>query len=210
MSLQTRPRKRGRPPRQMEPRRTEILQAAVELFGKTGLHETDMQTIADRLGLAKGTLYLYFSTKRDLYVRALHFAMESLAGAIEAEVGRHADPVEKLRGVVQAYLGFFRANPHLAELILRQRGEAAADARHAYMEAFQAHVHRLEDIFKQGIASEIFRPLPAAAAARIFADLLYGGLLSATHQGPEGESGIDLSLVSDLMLNGILKKGEGP
>jgi TetR/AcrR family fatty acid metabolism transcriptional regulator len=207
MSRKQAKRKRGRPPRQLEPRRTEILQAAVGLFGKAGLHETDMQTIADKLGLAKGTLYLYFPSKRELYSQALRFAMASLAEAIEAEGGQHNGPVGKLHGVVLAYLEFFRGNPRLAELILRQRGEAAADARHAYMEAFQAHAHRLESIFQDGIAAGVLRPMSVEQAARVFADLLYGVLFSVTQKGPEDQVDVDPHLVADLMLNGIVREG---
>jgi AcrR family transcriptional regulator len=45
-----------------------ILQAAIDSFSQTGYDRTKMEDIAKRLGLSKGTLYLYFKSKEDLFV----------------------------------------------------------------------------------------------------------------------------------------------
>jgi TetR/AcrR family transcriptional regulator, repressor for uid operon len=45
-----------------------IIQAAVESFSQTGYDRTKMEDIAKRLGLSKGTIYLYFKSKEDLFV----------------------------------------------------------------------------------------------------------------------------------------------
>lgn len=41
-----------------------ILDAAYELFGSGGFYETKMSEVAERAGIAKGTVYLYFKSKR--------------------------------------------------------------------------------------------------------------------------------------------------
>jgi len=48
--------------------RNRILHAAIESFGQTGFDRTKMDDIAKRLGLSKGTLYLYFKSKEDLFL----------------------------------------------------------------------------------------------------------------------------------------------
>ncbi len=45
-----------------------IIQAAIASFAQTGFHRTKMEDIAKRLGLSKGTIYLYFSSKEDLFL----------------------------------------------------------------------------------------------------------------------------------------------
>jgi AcrR family transcriptional regulator len=45
-----------------------IIQAAIESFSQTGFDRTKMEDIAKRLGLSKGTIYLYFKSKEDLFV----------------------------------------------------------------------------------------------------------------------------------------------
>jgi AcrR family transcriptional regulator len=48
--------------------REKIIQAAIESFAQTGFDRTKMEDIAKRLGLSKGTLYLYFNSKEDLFL----------------------------------------------------------------------------------------------------------------------------------------------
>lgn len=58
-------------PEQKEIRRQAILAAAQQLFLETGYPQLRMTDLADRLGLAKGTLYLYFPTKEALFLAVL-------------------------------------------------------------------------------------------------------------------------------------------
>src|SRR6185503_15193966 len=48
--------------------RDKILQAAILSFSQTGFDRTKMEDIARRLGLSKGTIYLYFASKEDLFL----------------------------------------------------------------------------------------------------------------------------------------------
>ena len=48
--------------------REKIIQAAIESFSQTGYDRTKMEDIAKRLGLSKGTIYLYFEGKEDLFI----------------------------------------------------------------------------------------------------------------------------------------------
>jgi len=45
-----------------------IIHAAIESFSQTGYDRTKMEDIAKRLGLSKGTIYLYFKSKEDLFI----------------------------------------------------------------------------------------------------------------------------------------------
>jgi len=73
------PRWRRRP----ELRPAQILDAALVEFGENGLGRTRLEDIARRAGVAKGTIYLYFPTKDDLF-RAM----------VRHTVGRHIDSFE--------------------------------------------------------------------------------------------------------------------
>ena len=45
----------------------QILQAALEVFGERGLAASRLEDIAKRAGLSKGTIYLYFPNKEELF-----------------------------------------------------------------------------------------------------------------------------------------------
>ena len=49
-------------------RRQHILEVAIELFSRQGFHRTSTRQIAQQAGIAEGTIFNYFSTKKDLLV----------------------------------------------------------------------------------------------------------------------------------------------
>jgi len=53
-----------------------ILQAAIESFAQTGFDRTKMEDIARRLGLSKGTIYLYFKSKEDLFLAICEYNIQ--------------------------------------------------------------------------------------------------------------------------------------
>ncbi len=74
-----------------EERKSEIVAAACELFLSKGYDSTTMQDVMRKLGIAKGTIYHYFSSKEDL----LEAVIDSLA---ESEMLRLKKVLEKSKG----------------------------------------------------------------------------------------------------------------
>jgi AcrR family transcriptional regulator len=72
-----------------EERRGQILDAAVQVFAERGLHEARMDDIADRSGLSKGALYLYYKSKDAIIAALMHqffkFGMRDLQRLREGE-----------------------------------------------------------------------------------------------------------------------------
>lgn len=56
--------------------REKIIQAAIESFSQTGYDRTKMEDIAKRLGLSKGTIYLYFKSKEDLFLAICEYNIQ--------------------------------------------------------------------------------------------------------------------------------------
>lgn len=73
-------------------RREEILQAAERLWTSTSYAELSMNQVAREAQLAKGTLYLYFSTKEELFMALLNKkllgVLDDLARQLQAQPGR--------------------------------------------------------------------------------------------------------------------------
>lgn len=92
-----------RPPRRRrkEARPSEILDAATRVFLERGFAATRLEDVARTAGVAKGTLYLYFSSKEQLFEEVAKSALASHVSAI-AELG--ADPSASLEDVVPLLL----------------------------------------------------------------------------------------------------------
>ncbi|MBN1593475.1 MAG: TetR/AcrR family transcriptional regulator, partial [Candidatus Coatesbacteria bacterium] len=148
---------RGRPRQDPDVRRRQILDMAATMFAERGYRASSMQEIADRLGIAKGTVYLYFAGKRELFLGAVQQAIESLADKIDGEVQLVAGPLEKIEAILRAHFGFFNENRQLAEIIAQERGEFLTHAEDSYYRVFSENARHLEDILMSGIADGVFR-----------------------------------------------------
>jgi len=90
-------------PEEKQSRRQDILAAALQLFQDTSYPELHMHDLAQRLGLGKGTLYLYFPTKEALFLAVLQVELEAwfegAARCLEAAPAG-SDPVPVAEGLV--------------------------------------------------------------------------------------------------------------
>lgn len=62
-----------------EKRRSEILERALDVFTEEGYEDATFQKIADRCGITRTTLYLYFKNKREIFI----WSIKQLTGGVE-------------------------------------------------------------------------------------------------------------------------------
>ena len=86
------------PPRQRrkEARPQELLDAALELFGEKGFAATRTDDVAERAGVSKGTLYLYYPSKEELLKAVIAHFLSARIAAGAALVAGHQGPVAGL------------------------------------------------------------------------------------------------------------------
>ena len=65
-------------PDRREERRQAIIEAAARLFAELGYTACEMERVAAELGIAKGTLYLYFSSKEALFYACVDAGMRQM------------------------------------------------------------------------------------------------------------------------------------
>lgn len=56
----------------MADRKEEIIQAGIEIFADKGYYNTHISEIVESVGIAKGTFYLYFNSKKDLFISLIN------------------------------------------------------------------------------------------------------------------------------------------
>lgn len=100
-----------------------ILQSAEDIFVEKGYHETSMEEIAVRVGVAKGTLYLHFPSKEDLAVAICLQSVRTLSQAIEEVMGMHATARARLEIVLSImYGGFYGKRAQLFQMFSESEG----------------------------------------------------------------------------------------
>src|SRR5438067_5553636 len=90
-----------------ELRRLAILQAARTVFARQGYADTVVDDIAVQAGIGKGTLYLYFPSKEQIYLAALLEQARRLDADSRAAMSAAATWRDKLRAFVEMRLGYF-------------------------------------------------------------------------------------------------------
>ncbi len=159
-------------------RRAQITRAALEVFSTRGYGEATVREIARQAGLAEGTVYLYFRSKRDLLVAA----WESLAVAGILDPLRKAEEVPPgseepllaalLRGrfrVLLRHAAFFRLVMHRADVDPEFRRRTRARLRELHQEV-AAFLERM-------VARGRLAPLDPEVVVRALGALLHGLVL---------------------------------
>ncbi len=95
-----------------EIRRQEIIDTARELYEVNGITKTSITQIADKIGVAKGLVYYYFSSKEQLTEAIIKQFLEQLDVVLE-EIIRQNDMTfhEKLAAILFLYFKSFQNNP---------------------------------------------------------------------------------------------------
>jgi AcrR family transcriptional regulator len=93
---------------------------AKRLFARKGYHRTNIAEIITRARIARGTFYLYFQNKRELFEELLEQALRELRHRIlRLRVGPgEPDPIEQLRDNLKRVLNFVLAEGELTDILL--------------------------------------------------------------------------------------------
>ncbi|MBX9578955.1 MAG: TetR/AcrR family transcriptional regulator [Gemmataceae bacterium] len=206
-------RKPGRPkdPDLEARRRSEILATAAREFAARGFAGTQVQAIADRLGVGNGTIFRYFLTKKDLFLAAVEQGLAELTAEMDAIVDDPADdPVEQTRRAVRAYLRFFHRRPELAELFIQERAAFPHHHRPLYFARQEGDEHSCKHaaFWNRLVASGRVRPMPADRFFAVVGDLLYGTILTNLLSGRPADPDARAEDVLDVVMNGMLADAE--
>lgn len=94
-----------------------ILKAAKEAFFKRGFMDTTVDHIAERSGLAKGTIYLYFKSKEDIYASLMTTGLKLLKDKMQNAVITTIPADETLKRLLAVYFRFYLKNKKYFRII---------------------------------------------------------------------------------------------
>lgn len=99
--------------------RHQLLDAAEEVFGRKGFHETTLKEIAEKADFSVGSVYSFFESKDDLFRQIFARRGAEYMPRMAAVLAVDEAPVRRLRHLVEFQIGFFREHPHFGRLYLR-------------------------------------------------------------------------------------------
>ncbi len=214
MSSQPPPRRR----RRKEARPKEILAAALTVFTERGFAATRVDDVASRAGVTKGTVYLYFPTKEELFKAVIRDALFPVIHAVEQHIAEAAGSTcaaDLLRYIVQVF-------PSLAgtpagaviKLVIAEGGNFPDIASFYTTEVIRRMRKVLAAIIDGGVARGEFRPVEAPAAIMCLFGPAALTLLWQHSFAPYDDTPIDMESVcrtlSEVFIGGMLRRDGEP
>ncbi|MFE9931698.1 TetR/AcrR family transcriptional regulator [Streptomyces sp. NPDC005533] len=152
--------------------RQKLYEAAVTLIAEQGFSATTVDEIAERAGVAKGTVYYNFASKNDLFEELLRHGVGlltvSLRTAAEETEARGGSRVEALDAMIRAGLVFIDRYPAFTQLYVAELWRTNRAWQSTLMVVRREAVAVVEKVLREGVergelSAEIDVPLTAAA-----------------------------------------------
>jgi AcrR family transcriptional regulator len=189
-------------------KREAILAQAIATFAEEGFRHADVQVIADRAGVGKGTVYRYFGNKEDLFWASTFAVVRRLEEHLIQAMRDVDGALEKLRAVSRAYARFFEAHPHYLEIFVQERAEFRGSAPESHIEYHRKLIDRFAALIEEGIAAGEIRQVDVRRTIMGLGGLIYGSVVQACYATFD-DALPDVALHAvDIFLEGL--RAEGP
>ena len=163
---------RGRP--RKDGLRDRILAVAERVFSERPFHTVHMDDVARRSGVAKGTLYLYFSGKRELYLAVLFEGMERLRRRLESVAAASADPLDRLRATVAGLLEHPSRRRELLALLLRYEQRLTREEARQWLRRRERLSQTVRSVIAGAIAAGALRSVDLAVGEEMLLGIVRG------------------------------------
>ncbi len=136
-----------------------ILNAAEVVFSEKGFHDTKVYQIADKAGVAVGTIYRFFGGKRQLYEEVIKVKLRKFQNEIFRAI-EGKGPEQALRTYISTSIDVFTKDEKFFKLFMRDFGSSfPADAEKLKMgRYYKDYIYRLSNVIKNGVEKGIFKP----------------------------------------------------
>ncbi|HTK09326.1 MAG TPA: TetR/AcrR family transcriptional regulator [Ktedonobacteraceae bacterium] len=126
-----------------EATRRKILDAAEEVFGEQGYYEASIAEITRRAGVAQGTYYIYFHSKREIFAELVNDIGERLRAEMRAAIAGAANRIEVERRGFEAFFQFVARHRRIYSIV--------QEAERVTPEAFYAYYHKISQGYIRGL-----------------------------------------------------------
>lgn len=148
------------------------LPAAAALFAERGLNDTKIEDVAAATGVAKATLYYYFTGKEDILAFLLEDVLQHISNEVSILMAAEGSGADRLHGVIGAQLKVMAQRPAACRALIGELGRAARMPVIAD-KISSAYLEPVETLLREGAADG---SLVAGDNARAAAIALFGAV----------------------------------
>ncbi len=182
-----------------------ILEAAKYVFAQTGFAQTNVDDIAARAGVAKGTLYLYFQSKEQIYMAALLEDARQLDLLTRERIAAGGSWEEKIRAYVEVRLEYMESHQEFLRIYLAEIRSAmlrGAPICPQYLETLRESETQLTQVIAAAAATGQIRQVDPELTALTIVELTRG-LLERRLLGARRHGACDVQFLLDLLRSAL-------
>jgi AcrR family transcriptional regulator len=143
-----------------ESRRDQILKTATRIFCEKTYHGTTLQEIANAVGMLKGSLYYYITSKEKLLANIILDALQTLNEDLLRVENADLTPVERLRQIVREHVKFNAKYREVGTLFLTERNTISSlDEMDKMMQIFERRDKLIARTLREAIEAGVYRPV---------------------------------------------------
>ncbi len=187
-------------------RTAELLEAARRVFAKKGFDAATVDEIAAAAGVAKGTVYLYYRSKREVYWGALEHGITELHKEIQTRLAAEKTPEDKIRAFIAIKIGYFEKNRDFFRIYFSEIGSGfshPAQMPRSFEAMYLQQAGLLEAALQQGVQCKAIRKVRTDTAAVAISDLIRGIIVQRLLGWSKKDVESDINFVFDLVWRGI-------
>lgn len=202
---------------QLTEKQRRIMEASIKLFSEKGFHGASTSEIAKEAGVAEGTIFRHFKTKKDILISlvapmVLRFASPFLLKDVKELMASDLPLEELLKQIYKNRLSLVEKNWDRIRLIIQEM-QFHEELRDAIVENFIRVGRNIAEAFvKTKIESGELRPLPPFAVTRAIVSMMIGYVLFKFVLFPEEGMSLDddqeIEMMVDIILHGIKNKDQ--
>lgn len=179
-----------------------IREAAMRVVGRRGLAAATVQEIADEAGVAKGTVYLYFRSREEIFTRTTQAAVDDLLERLQGAVDEGGAFRVVLTRFLETQLAYFEEHKDFFRLYFAT-GEGSEEQRKSRLASRARHVAQITAMLEKAAKRGEVKVADAGRAALAIAGAAREVILRRIDEKPTRPLEEDVDLLQDLVCRGI-------
>jgi len=191
-----------------ERREEQIYKAALKVFSKDGYYKADMDLVAQRAKIGKGTVYRYFESKKNLFVSLVEWGLNELKDEILTSIEGIDDVTEIINTALEVYFNFYKNHKGFYRVLVYEKYNFMDEISKKYKEKYFAHLHIIENVLQQGIQKGVFKSIDTRSTAIALIGMIDSVLFKWLYENKSSCYDNELATLQEIFFKGILVQKE--
>ena len=149
---------------------TTIARVAKAVFAERGYQQATLEEIAQRAGMSKATIYLYYKNKDDLFLHVVEDLVETAVTETAQAAEAPETPLEKLARMVRGKIAFYEREQKFFHIYLNKKHDLDVNEKHGLevapkdphtpllQDMYLQEINRLANVLQEGMDTECYGP----------------------------------------------------